>query len=244
MLAKVADAAASTRTAGVAAIGFALLIVAANLVVVPAGMPSPGAPASEAIEFFTTADQPTGTIAVFLPAAWILASVFAGGAVAAVLRASTRAPAGAAYAGFAGVLLQNAVFTVVVALRLAMSALDDPDQLRTLWAVHEALFGFNGTFLALAMLGLGTAGYGAGILGRWRFLLGILGAALQFASASLTSLIATGHDRLSVLGLLGWLLWVVWLIGYGVALIRRSEPARGDAPDPGTPRKRESAHPA
>ncbi|MGW0180081.1 2-oxoglutarate/malate transporter [Nocardia sp. NPDC003345] len=243
MLDKVAAAAASQRIAGVAAIGFALLIVTANLIVVPAGMPSPGAPAAEAIEFFTTAGQPTGAIAVFLPAAWILASVFAGGAVAAALRMGERASAGPAYAGFAGVLLQNGVFTVVVALRLAMSALDDPDQVRTLWAVHEALFGFNGTFLALAMLGLGIAGYRAALLGRTLLLLGITAAALQFASASLTWPITSGHDHLSLLGLTGWLLWVVWLIGYGVALIRRPRSGAAATTTSGAG-KRETAHPA
>ncbi|MGO4617538.1 2-oxoglutarate/malate transporter [Nocardia sp. 2YAB30] len=212
--------ATSLRIAGAAGIGFALLIVSANLVLVPAGMPSPGSPPDEAIEFFLSPNQPTGAVSILLPAVWALATLFAAGALAAVLRAGGQAAW--AYAGFAGVLLQNATFTAVVAVRLAMSTVDEAASVRTLWALHETLFGFNGTFLALAMAGLGMAGFAAGLLPRWLFALGSVAALLQFAAASFTPLVVTGHDGLALLGLTGWLLWAVWLCGYGVCLIRHS----------------------
>lgn len=212
------DAAVAQRTAGAAGIGFALLIVAANLVLVPAGMPSPGSSTDEAIEFFRSTDQPTLAVSALLPAVWALATLFAAGALAAVLSAGGRTAW--VYAGFAGVLLQNATFTVVVAIRLAMTTVGDPASIGTLWALHEAVFGFNGTFLALAMFGLGTAGFTAGLLARWLLVLGIVAACLQFASATLTPLIVTGHGNLALLGLAGWLLWAVWLTGYGITLIR------------------------
>ncbi|MBF6081820.1 2-oxoglutarate/malate transporter [Nocardia cyriacigeorgica] len=220
MQSKLLDTPTSLRIAGAAGIGFALLIVSGNLVLVPAGMPSPGSPPDEAIDFFLSPNEPTGAVSMFLPAVWALATLFAAGALAAVLRAG--GPAGWAYTGFAGVLLQNATFTAVVALRLAMSTVDDAGSVRALWALHETLFGFNGTFLALAMVGLGAAGFVAGLLPRWLFALGSVAAALQFATATLTPLIVTGRDSLALLGLTGWLLWAVWLCGYGLCLIRHS----------------------
>ena len=212
------DAAVAQRTAGAAGIGFALLIVAANLVLVPAGMPSPGSSTEEAIEFFLSAGPPTIAVSALLPAVWALATLFAAGALAAVLATGGRTTW--AYAGFAGVLLQNAAFTMVVAIRLAMSTVGDPASVGTLWALHEAVFGFNGTFLALAMFGLGTAGFTAGLLTRWQLVLGTVAACLQFAGATLTPLIVTGHDHFALFGLAGWLLWAVWLISYGITLIR------------------------
>ncbi|NKY57356.1 hypothetical protein [Nocardia flavorosea] len=218
MPSKYVDRALAQRAAGAAGIGFALLIVAANLVLIPAGMPSPGASAEEAIEFFLSTDQPTIAVSALLPAVWTLATLFAAGALAATLPGSGRSAW--AYAGFAGVLLQNATFTLVVAIRLAMTTIDDSASIGTLWALHEAVFGFNGTFLALAMIGLGTAGFTAGLLARWLLVLGTVAACLQFASATLTPLIVTGHGNFSLLGLAGWLLWAVWLTGYGATLIR------------------------
>ncbi|NUP28238.1 MAG: 2-oxoglutarate/malate transporter [Nocardia sp.] len=210
------------RITGAAAIGFAFLIVTANLVLVPAGMPAPGAPAAEAIEFFTGTTDPTGRVAFVLPAAWVLATLFGAGALAAVLHAKRPPTAGWAYSGFAGVLLQNITFTAVVALRLAMSTMSDRAGITTLWALHEALFGLNGTFLALAMAGLGTAGHLAGLLPGWHFLLGCIAAALQFTSATLTPLILGGDTALTSIGSAGWLLWVAWLLGYGGVLLRRN----------------------
>lgn len=210
------------RYTGAAAIGFALLIVTANLVLVPAGMPTPGSPPAEAVEFFTGTTDPTGWVATALPAAWVLATLFGSGSLATVLRSDRPGTAGWAYSGFAGVLLQNITFTVVVALRLAMATMSDHAGIAALWTLHEALFGLNGTFLALAMAGLGTAGYRAGLLPRWQLLLGWAAATLQFTSASLTPVIVDGGAALGRIGLAGWLLWVAWLLAYGIALLRRN----------------------
>jgi hypothetical protein len=165
------------RIAGAAAIGFALLIVTVNLVLGPAGMPTPGSPPADAIAFFTGRTDLTGPVAAFLPAAWVLATLFGAGALAAALRATEPATAAWAYAGFAGVLLQNATFAAVMALRLAMSTTVDHESITTLWTLHEALFGLNGTFLALAMLGFGAAGLRAGLIPRWQSVLGWVASA-------------------------------------------------------------------
>ncbi|WP_328472932.1 hypothetical protein OHA21_11195 [Actinoplanes sp. NBC_00393] len=199
------------QLAGAAGIGFAVLIVALNIVLVPAGMPTTGTGTAEALTFFDGHATVVRVAAAVAPVAWVLATLFGAGLVAELRSAWS-------VAGFAGLLMQNLTFTGVMATRLALTSTPDPG----LWALHDALFVFNGTFLALAMLGLSLAGLHAGLIRRWQAGLGLTAAALQFASAVLGPLVIENPGPIGLLGLVGWLLWVVWLIAYGVALLRPS----------------------
>jgi hypothetical protein len=77
----------------------------------------------------------------------------------------------------------------------------------------------NGTFLALAMVGLTFAGRSAGFVSPLHAVMGFVSAALLFASATLAPLVVERGGRLGLIGLAGWLLWVVWLVWYGVAFL-------------------------
>ncbi|MGI5506219.1 hypothetical protein [Lentzea sp. CA-135723] len=196
------------RLAGVAGIAFALLIVLANVVLVPAGLPATGAGAAEVVAFFSGHGTALAVASALMPTAWVAAVVFGAGVL-------VRERNGWAVAGFAGLVLQNAAFTGVAALRLALPEAD-PVVVPAFWALHDALFTLNGVFLALALLGL-TAG--TTLLAGWQTWLGYGAAALLFLSATLTPWVVEGGP-LTLIGLSGWLLWVVWLVAYGVALIR------------------------
>jgi hypothetical protein len=207
------------KVGGLAGVGFAVVIVLSNAVLVPAGLPSTGADPGQVAAFFAAAGDLVGVASMPAPAAWLLAVLFGAAAVAAV-RASGAAGAETwALAGFAGLVLQNATFTGVVAIRLALASTAG-EGAAVLWALHDALFTLNGTFLATAMLGLSVAGLRAGLVRRWHAALGLCAAALQFTSAVLTPLIIGDSGPLGLLGLAGWLLWVVWIAGYGIVLIR------------------------
>jgi hypothetical protein len=210
------------RVGGVAGIGFAALILLLNLLVlVPAGLPSPGSGSDEAVAFFGTGPAAMDVGSMFLPAVWVLATVF-GAAAVAVARDAEHARAEAwALVGFAGVLLQNLNVTTVSAVRLALAHTEAAEAAPVLWALHEALFGLNGTFLALALVGLSLSGRRAGLIPAWLALTGFTAAILQFTSAVLTPLIMDGKDSAGLIGLAGWLLWVGWLAAYGVFLLRR-----------------------
>jgi hypothetical protein len=199
------------QTAGGAGIGFAVVIVAANAVLVPAGMPTTGAEPADVLAFFTTQGETVRIASVLAPFAWVLATIFGAGAVSALN--------GTAWSltGFAGLILQNLTFAGVMGTRLALTTAPDP----AFWALHDALFVFNGAFLALAMTGLSLAGSRAGLIRRWQAVLGLVAAALQFASAVLGPSVITDPGPIGLLGLAGWLLWVVWLVAYGLALIGR-----------------------
>src|SRR5690625_900516 len=205
------------RAAGAAAIGFAALIVLANAIAVPAGLPSPGTGPEEAAAFFSTEGAAVEASSALTPAAWILAAIFGAGAVAAV-RQSERARAEAwSLVGFAGLLLQNAAFAVVIAIRIALSSAAADGAAAGFWSLHDALFTLNGTFLALALVGLSASGLRGGLIRPWHAALGLISAALMLASATIASAVVAGEDPLGLIGLVGWLLWVVWVVAYGIA---------------------------
>lgn len=208
------------RLGGVAGIGFAALILLLNLLVlVPAGMPSPGAGLDEAVAFFGSEAAAMELGTMFLPAVWALATLFGAGAVAAARGSETERGEAWALVGFAGILLQNLNVTTVSAVRLALAHTGADESAAALWALHESLFGFNGTFLALALVGLSASGRRSGLIPTWLAGTGFTAAALQFASAVLTPQILDGGP-LGLIGLAGWLIWVAWLVLYGLALIR------------------------
>jgi hypothetical protein len=208
------------RTAGIAAIAFAATIVTTNVVLVPAGLPRTGTAIGEVAAFFAANGAVVGTSTVLGPIAWLAAAVFGAGVVTAVWRRDAEDHAAMwALAGLGGILLQNATFTGVVALRLALATTSGRGA-DVLWPLHDALFTLNGTFLALALVGLTIAGRRAGLIASWHGVLGLAAAALLLTSATLAPLVVAQPGPLGLLGLVGWLLWVVWLVAYGVALLR------------------------
>lgn len=211
-----------SRISGIAALGFAAMIVLGNVIMVPAGLPSTGAEAAEAEAFFGAEGGAVGAGSALAPAAWVLATLFGAGAVRALWRSECDRREAWSLLGFAGLVLQNATFAGVVAVRLALAstAAHDDTAVPGLWALHDALFTLNGTFLALALTGLSVGGLRAGLVRPWHGGLGLLSAALLFGSATLAPVVVDRGGPFGLLGLAGWLMWVVWIVAYGVALIR------------------------
>ncbi|HEY1176147.1 MAG TPA: DUF4386 family protein [Phytomonospora sp.] len=213
------------RSHGLAGVGFAALIVLGNVVLLSAGMPTPGSDDAGFLAFLDDHRTAVAIATALTPLTWALAAIFGAGAVRA-LPAGQRAWA---LAGFAGIILQNGVFTGIVALRAALASADNGAAEKALLALHDAFFGLNGTFLALAMTGLSIAGVRGGLIPHWHAAVGFTGAALQFASATLTPWTIDDPGPLGLLGLAGWLLWVVWIAAYGL-ILARSTPGRRTVP--------------
>lgn len=195
---------------GLAGVGFAATIVLANVVAVPAGLPVTGTDPGSVDAFFGSPPAALGVSSALTPLAWVLSTVFGAGVVAAMRDEAW------ALVGFAGVLMQNATFAGIVAVRLALPATGDRG---ALWALHDALFTLNGTFLALALAGFSIGGSRTRLIRPWLATVGLVAATLLFTSATLTP-VGTGP-----LGLVGWLMWVGWLVAYGIVLWRRDRPA-------------------
>ncbi|KAA8877502.1 hypothetical protein F3087_44225 [Nocardia colli] len=210
------------RIGGLAALGFAVAIVGANLILAPAGMPAVGADVEEADAFFTANSGPAGFASAFMPVAWICALVFGAAAVAVIWPRERTEGSAWSLVGFAGLLLQTATFVGVGAVRLALTATSDhtPAGTAGLWAFHNALFSLNGTFLTVALVGLSLGGIRTGLIRRWHASLGLVAAAGQFIAATITPMIIDHANPLASISLVSWLLWVVWIVTYGITFLR------------------------
>jgi hypothetical protein len=211
-----------SRVGGLAALCFAVLIISLNVILVPAGLPLPAADTAEVVAFFTTHRALVGMATSLAPAAWVAATLFAAGAGLALWR-SDRGRAGPwAIVGAAGMIMQNAVFTGVIAARLAVgaAAAHGGDAIAGLWALNDILLNLNSTFLAITLVGLSVGGLRARLIRAWHGGWGLLAAVLLFASATLNPLVVDRTGTVDLVGLVGWLMWVCWIVAYGVTLVR------------------------
>jgi hypothetical protein len=205
-----------TQVCGLAGVGFAVTIVLVNIIVLPGGPPLPGADFSDVSRFLKNSSTLLAVASTTTPLAWVFATLFGAGVVT-VLRTS-----GWSLVGFAGLIAQNVTFGGVVAIRLAFATV--PGDAPTLWAVHDALFTINGTFLSLVLVGFSFGGRGAGLIRGWHANLGLASAVLMFVSALLTPVIIDRTGPLGLVALVGWLMWVVWFATYGIVLMRQKRP--------------------
>ncbi|GAB0107165.1 hypothetical protein JMUB6875_61580 [Nocardia sp. JMUB6875] len=214
-----------SRIGGVAALGFVLVILGSNGVLVVSGMPQPGTDIADSSTYFSNHAGIAEFAWACAPVAFVCVTLF-GASVAALLREHERADGtGWSLVGLAGLIMQTVTFAAITAIRFTLTAIPDRGSAVAggLWTLHNALFIGNGVFLALAMLGLSVGGLRAGILRKWHANLGFTSAAILFAWTLLAPLQLDQRSPLGLIGLVGWLLWVVWVATYGVTLIR---PAR------------------
>lgn len=209
--------------AGLGGIGFVLVGVAVNGVYVRAGLPLPtsGKSLAAVTDAYATIGEAMKRPSVLAPVLWLCTTVFAAGLLSVLWRAGSDQGAWA-LVGFAGVLLQNATFTGVEALRFGMAtaARHDRGSVAGLWGLSNVLFGFNQGFLAMALLGFTTAGIGAGLVPLWHAGLGYASAALLFGSSLASPYNVEGANRLGLAGLIGWLGWACWIVAYSITLLR------------------------
>jgi hypothetical protein len=107
----------------------------------------------------------------------------------------------------------------------------DPALVRTLWALHSAVFTLNLVAIGAALLGLGRAATLAGLTPRWMGPASAIGA-LLLAAAAAPAVAEVNGSRLLALGLLGFACWLVLLGTSSAALLtgaRRSStsPSQG-----------------
>ncbi len=218
------------RVAGIAGMGFVVILIVANLLLTAAGFPTPSEAASldEITTVFAAESGSLRLASALLPMAWLLATIFAVGVCVCLRRDEQTRTDPWSLVGLAGVLMQSVVFTSVEATRLALisAAHHDTGSVAGLWGFYTALFGFNQVFLATALLGLSMFGIRTGAIARWHAGTGLLAATLLFVTATTSPYGVGSVNPLALLGLAGWLLWLVWIVAYSVILIRRApEPA-------------------
>jgi hypothetical protein len=217
-------AVAITSLAGVGGLLFVLSAIVINVIYVRAGLPLPtsGQSLDAITDSLATVGGRLKHPSIIAPATWLFTTLFAAGLLSALWSGDAETD-GWALAGFAGVLMQNATFTVVEALRFgaASAAAHHRGSVPGLWAFGGVLFGFNQVFLAIALLGFTAAGSILDVIPAWHVWLGYLSAALLFVSSLASPYNADGTNRIAVTGLVGWLGWTAWIVAYSITLLNR-----------------------
>lgn len=214
-----------TTIAALGGFGFVLLAIAVNVIYGRSGLPLPtvGGDLEETCEAFASAGPALRRSAVLAPASWLCLTIFAAGLLAQLWETAPGPGARAwAVVGLSGVLLQNASFALVEALRFAVAegALRARSAVGGLWTLSIAVFGFNQVFLATALLGFTISGVSSALVPVWHAVIGCFSALLLFVGASATPYRVSGPNRSGMLGLIGWLGWIIWIVSYSVLLLR------------------------
>jgi hypothetical protein len=213
----------SIRVGGLAALGFAGLVMVVNVILGAAGMPQPGATPEDVREFFAAGGPGLTVSTALAPIAWILLPVFAAGVAAASRRRSLVQGDAWPLVGLGAAIMQNCLFGGVVATQVVLSAGGlSADVEWGIWQLHTALFSLNAVSLAIIMASLSLAGVRSGLIRPWHATLGFVSAGVMTVVSVTTPLHMDGGP-LGMLGLAGFLAWVVWLATYGVVLLRASK---------------------
>ena len=210
------------RLVGAAAIGFAVLVVIENLVVL-AGSPTYASPIKEVLAFHAE-HRGSVAIAVGLQALYVpLLLGFLTGLHGLVER---RGGAGADWSRLA--MAAGASFSAVFAFYavlwdgvvLSAGNLAEPSPVFELvWQMHAAAFALALPALGTTFIGAAQATHAVRLTPRWQLLLGVAGGGLLLAAGAANLAIADGSALLFV-GLPGLAAWLVWLLATGVRLVR------------------------
>lgn len=214
----------TTTLAALGGLSFVLLAIAVNIIYGRGRLPLPtaGGNRDQAAEGFSRGGRALTRSAILAPASWLCLIVFASALLAQVWSTAPDQNAQAwAVVGLSGVLLQNATFAGVEALRFAVAegALRARSIVGALWTLSIALFGFNQVFLSTAVLGFTAAGAITGLVPVWFTAIGSVSALLLFVGASATPYRVSRPHGSAMIGLVGWLGWIVWIAIYSVLLL-------------------------
>lgn len=209
------------RAAGFGALGFAVCVIAQN--VVRSSAPQPGDDIAEVVTHYADHRAVTVVLLVTFVASLGALVTFLAGSAKRLLASSRR---GFAALGIAGATTVIGLFAAVVASEQALSVIaqsDDPDlgAASALWAFHNSVFTVNLVFIGFALLGLAWAGIAAGVTPSWLGPVAPVGAGLLALGTVAGPYLAAG-DALPVFGIsvIGFVVWLVFMVATGVRLVR------------------------
>lgn len=229
------------RLAGASGLVFVVLVAVANLAQGAAGRPfgDPGEAGylTDYLAYYVDGGWVLTLLGLVLPFIWIGLALFAVGLTATLIRGEWL-HAGEAWSllGFAGVVMQNAIFPVVVAMDAGQFRFVSEQATMDLGLhhAHEALFGLNSVSLAIALVGFSLAMVRSRSGLRWLPRLGFVAAGLLGIS-TMNLGFSSALAFFDGVGLLGFVLWLVFIATASVWLLRHRGPVRQTSVAPATP---------
>lgn len=210
-----------SRLAGLAGLGFAIIVAVVNVALSAAGWPlDKDASMVEVTKYFADHSGLIGLdISLSLLNAVLLA-VFGAGAFAVIWRVERDRGEAWSAVGLVGVAVLVGLFTAVVATRAALIA--GHDSSGSVWDLHNALFTAVGIGLGTILIAFSIGGVRTNTIRPWHGILGAVSGMLLVVSAMLTPVtVDGGPGALAAIGLVGFVGWLVWLATFGVVLLRR-----------------------
>lgn len=224
------------RVGGIAGLTFIALVVGTNIPIGASGKPAGEATVSEIAAYFSEYDTISLVASYTGPLIWLALPLFAIGVLVA-----TRDTAGKAnpwaIAGVAGAVMQNGLFSLVIATDVVLATRADslaalPQFTQTLWDIQHAFFALNGASLALALSGFAMAALTSRATSRWFAGLGLVGAFVLMVSATQSSAAISGPPV--IIGFVGFIIWVTWIASFSVKLLRTQVPTSAAAAEMST----------
>ena len=210
-----------SRIAGVAGLAFVVLVVAGNVVVGSTSPPMGSVTGPEIVSYYAANAATLRVMGYLAPVIWITLPLFALGLRVRVGGGEQSGARAWATLGVAGAIMQNAIFSTVIASALVLTSLGaeaQPDLALSIWRWQRAAFGLNGTSLVLALGGMSLASLRGGVAPRWVSIGGLVGAAILLVSTALLP-IEFGGSTIPPFGLVGFLLWLLFIAVSGVRLV-------------------------
>lgn len=202
-----------TRTAGVAGLVWAALLIVTNLI--NGGIqPSPDATAAEVTEHLVDDRGLVILITLGFVVGIPFVAIFVAGLARRLHAGGQTAAAVLGLFAFSGVA---AMFAMTAATRLSLvAALETqaigPDSVWAIWKLHDVVFGFNAAFLATAYLAFALGAVAVGLVPRFFGVLAPVGSGLLLVGSLLTPQAAEGEMYPMAFGGLGFLTWLVFVV--------------------------------
>lgn len=219
----------SRRFAGWAGLGFALLVLIQNGVLL-VGVPLNDAPMDEILSFYTDNAGRITAATALVPINVVLLLTFVAG-VTSWARERSDASLDWGRLGLGGAVLMASTFLLTTVLQIALVVLidvgADSSIIELIWIVHAAAFALNMPGLAVTLAGLAQVSRVSALGPNWLNSVALAGALCLLIAAVFAKQTIDGSPVLFV-GLAGFATWLVWVPVNSIILIRRQ--ARSSEP--------------
>lgn len=220
------------RWGALGGIVFATLVVTVNVIIGSSAKPEATAPAGEVAAWYAANGNVPTIVSVIAPIIWISLPVFAAGMLAYTRSRSNGVNPWAVMA-VAGVIMQNAIFSGVVATDSILAAraselAAQPQFTALLWDLNHAAMTLNHASLVVAAGGLALALLTSKVAPAWLGGLGLLAAGL-FALSAVQVVPALEASTTTLVVFPAFFAWVSFVALASVTMLRRAPATADDA---------------